>query len=1242
MCRKLFLLTSFVVVLALVGSASAALPEGWQSQDIGTTDGSADESGGMWIIRADGADIWGSADEFHYAYVPLSGDGEIVAHVISNGEGSNGWAKGGVMIRETLDQGSKHAIMAMTGGEGGGIAFQGRPETDGSSWGLQGDITASLPQWVKLTREGNTITGYYSADGVEWTLMTDTSPDGDMTDPIDIEMAEDVYIGLFVTSHAAGEIRTYMFDNVELVISAPAVVLPQGWQSQDIGTTDGSVAESDGTWAISADGADIWGSSDQFRYAYLPLSGDGTIIAQVISNGEGSNGWAKGGVMIRETLDADSKHALMALTGGEGGGMGFQNRQETGGNSFSSHGDPTAAPPYWVKLTRVGNTITGYSSADGVDWVQQPDGTGGDMTTNPVDIEMAANIYIGLFVTSHASGEIRTYTFDNVGIELPKAPNIVWVAGTHDDNADGEPDDQAWVDLLEAQGLTVDFQRGIWEELDDWKIAALNAADLVIISRCSNSGSYDDDDEVAQWNSVTTPMINSSTHLIRSSRWRWLDTTSLPNLSDAIVDILVPDNPIFAGVESPAWVGDGLVGPITFADITGVGTGNGTLLAKVADTDVAWIVEWEAGVEFYPGSGEIATGPRMFFAAGTQEGTQETGELIGRGDLNLTPEGVTIFLNAVNSMLPAPPDVTAPGDIVKGVPDEPRDGSVAGWPDGEFPGLAVDDDTSTKFLHFKGELEPTGFQVTPAAGPSIVTGLTFTTANDAIERDPIAFELYGSNEGIDGPYELIASGDIVDFAQADAWPRFTKNETPISFENSVGYDHYQVLFPFVRDPASANSMQIAEVELLGELVPTSYVYDGDALDDTWDHDNGSDQWDGTAPGEGMPGGAVSLIDEDGVTFLRIQDTGDPRDYDMSDPGSNRKVYLTRLTYISLDGLRLEVRARVATTAPLDDMHPDGGAGIAPWPAEGIGYHIRDGGKGMFGVSDGVGIISFSLAQAGEPMFEDVTTDVLIMNSLVGTEPTSDVDTEDAAAAVALNMMVVDDATQWNTFVIDIVAGGAGTHVVSVSVNDGPAESFDVTLGSDLEADGPFITIGSSGTGGITAFDVDYLAVSKAAPVEIVNILANGGFEDGVAEPWSTYGDATIEVVQELVGAAVPDAPIEGSSCLHVVVAAAGANFWDSGLQHEGQGFFEAGKQYTLSAFLKCSQGTLDINFKPELAADPWTGYGSQAFTMTEEWAEYSVTTDVFTEDVSPASITFHIGYAAAEFWVDGVRFVEVE
>ncbi len=182
-------------------------------------------------------------------------------------------------------------------------------------------------------------------------------------------------------------------------------------------------------------------------------------------------------------------------------------------------------------------------------------------------------------------------------------------------------------------------------------------------------------------------------------------------------------------------------------------------------------------------------------------------------------------------------DVTAPGDTVQGVPnDGVTDGSRNfGWPGHEHPALAIDDNTSTKYLHFKGEIESTGFQVTPSASQTTVVGLTFTTANDAAARDPVAFEFYGSNVSINGPYTLIASGDIVDFSRATPWPRLTKNETPIFFDNDVAYDHYQVLFTAVRSPGSANSMQIAEVELLEKdpIAANLDPADGAVIGDTW-------------------------------------------------------------------------------------------------------------------------------------------------------------------------------------------------------------------------------------------------------------------------------------------------------------------------------------------------------------------------------------------------------------------------
>jgi hypothetical protein len=155
------------------------------------------------------------------------------------------------------------------------------------------------------------------------------------------------------------------------------------------------------------------------------------------------------------------------------------------------------------------------------------------------------------------------------------------------------------------------------------------------------------------------------------------------------------------------------------------------------------------------------------------------------------------------------PDVTAAGDTVVGVPND------GDWPDAETPDLAIDDDVNTKFLHRQGGAMATGIQVTPAAGATVVTGLTFTTANDVPTRDPITFELSGSNAGIDGPYELIAAGDIVDFAGEAEWPRFTKNSTVIAFDNDVAYAHYQIVFPTLRGE-SETLMQIAEIELIGE------------------------------------------------------------------------------------------------------------------------------------------------------------------------------------------------------------------------------------------------------------------------------------------------------------------------------------------------------------------------------------------------------------------------------------------
>jgi hypothetical protein len=93
--------------------------------------------------------------------------------------------------------------------------------------------------------------------------------------------------------------------------------------------------------------------------------------------------------MIRETLDATSKNACIAVT--PGSGVSFQWRDTLAGASANSQTTGLVAP-YWVRITRTGNVFKAEYSADGKTWTQQ----GVDTT-----ITMAANVFIGLAVTSH-------------------------------------------------------------------------------------------------------------------------------------------------------------------------------------------------------------------------------------------------------------------------------------------------------------------------------------------------------------------------------------------------------------------------------------------------------------------------------------------------------------------------------------------------------------------------------------------------------------------------------------------------------------------------------------------------------------------------------------------------------------------------------------------------------------------------------------------------------------------------
>ena len=150
-------------------------------------------------------------------------------------------------------------------------------------------------------------------------------------------------------------------------------------------------------------------------------------------------------------------------------------------------------------------------------------------------------------------------------------------------------------------------------------------------------------------------------------------------------------------------------------------------------------------------------------------------------------------------------DITAPSDPIIIWPA----GSTT--PGSEGVANAIDNNTNTKYLNWGSGSAPappnSGFVVTPASGATVVTKLTFVSANDESSRDPITYKLEGSRDG-GGSYTTIVNSANTNVSTS----RFTSSESA-EFSNQEWYSSYRLTFPQLR---SANAMmQIGEVELLG-------------------------------------------------------------------------------------------------------------------------------------------------------------------------------------------------------------------------------------------------------------------------------------------------------------------------------------------------------------------------------------------------------------------------------------------
>ena len=240
--------------------------------------------------------------------------------------------------------------------------------------------------------------------------------------------------------------------------------LPSPWANADIGTLGrGRAGGTDylgaSTFSLRASGAVIGNSanslqynltpanysvgsvsvtsvSDSFQFAYVPTTGDGQIVARVTA--PLSPVASSAGLMMRDSLNSN---AAMVANMAQYTGLALVTSRATDGATAVAMGPvqistAAAAPsdesslfvgPYWVKLTRLGNTFTSSVSPDNVTWTQ----------INQQTITMPSSIYAGLTLASGNSTLSANATFDEVNLPgwtptstAPTAPaNLTAIVG---------------------------------------------------------------------------------------------------------------------------------------------------------------------------------------------------------------------------------------------------------------------------------------------------------------------------------------------------------------------------------------------------------------------------------------------------------------------------------------------------------------------------------------------------------------------------------------------------------------------------------------------------------------------------------------------------------------------------------------------------------------------------------------------------------------------------------------------
>jgi uncharacterized repeat protein (TIGR01451 family) len=631
---------------------------------------------------------------------------------------------------------------------------------------------------------------------------------------------------------------------------------------------DGIYSCKDGDFDITAGGADVWGNSDQFRFTHQPRTGDFDVRVKIAGQTI-PNTVLKAGLMVRENVDAASRtmHAIISPP------WPALDRYETGqrtayaGTTASwaagglANGNRTGtAPDSWIRMRRVNNTFTAYAGSNGVDWAAIAQTTQFYPATVLVGLEMVSHVQGRLGRTEFRSfGDFGGYPGAVINITTQPANTNITAGQTASftvaATVTGAPASEllyqwqrsdgvgGFTNIPSANAANASFTTPALFGLDS------NAAFRCVVRVAGVAGAPSNPAVVTVTDAVAPTLLTAN---VLAGSLRHIVLVFSEPVSAGTADV--------AGNYNVATLGGT---PFTVASAAFFGNANTIVLTTASDLfpdEYRVVINNVQDVNTPPNTIAINT-TRTFrqFAAPLQPVVIEMFEDIGNNGTVANLQGQAIYSQGQPTYISYSNifghNVSLSGSLLPGTSGTaqdqygiraythfipPTNGNYKFWirgddglqlwmntngangtrsavlpsstnhPAAEVAPNAIDNLSNTKYLNF--DKVNAGFTVTPITGSSIVTGMRFTTANDAPERDPMTFRLEGTTGNPQvGPWTVIVPEISTELTNTLA--RLTVGPT-VSFANATAYSSYRILFPTVRTNATANSMQIAEVEFL--------------------------------------------------------------------------------------------------------------------------------------------------------------------------------------------------------------------------------------------------------------------------------------------------------------------------------------------------------------------------------------------------------------------------------------------